>query len=360
MSENKVYRAIGLMSGTSLDGVIDVALIETDGHGYVKPLGYYEHPYDIAVRDEVRQSFGKTSYDNTVENAEELVTDLHIDAVKAGIKAFGQTPDVIGFHGQTITHDPDLAFTWQIGDGQKLAVSAGVPVVYDMRQQDIKSGGQGAPLLPLYHQAILSGRDHPVAVLNLGGVANMTYIGADGGLVAFDCGPGNALMDDFVKSRTGADFDENGRLASRGVVQENLIKDFIAHPYFKQKPPKSLDRNAWTLENVQYLSDEDGMATLMEMTMEGVERALTFMPEMPAQIYASGGGVKNLFLMDSLRSRLNAPLGTINDVGFNGDATEAEGFAYLAVRSLLGLHLTVPETTGVREPMVGGVLARVA
>lgn len=343
------------MSGTSLDGVIDVALIETDGHDYVKPIRYYEHPYDVSVRDKVRACFGKRERDAMSDEAEALVTDLHIEA----INAFGENIDLIGFHGQTITHLPDEGFTWQLGDGARLAQACGVDVVYDLRQADMASGGQGAPLLPLYHRAMMAGQDFPVAVLNLGGVANITYIGTDGELIAFDCGPANALMDDFIKSRRGLDYDEGGVLACLGTIQNNVVEMFLKDPYFRKPPPKSLDRNHWTMDCVQYASNaENGMATLMEMSVQGVAQALKHLPAVPKHIYAAGGGRKNDYMMDCLQDTLDIPVERIETLGWNGDATEAEGFAYLAVRSVLGVSITLPTTTGVRVPQTGGVLVR--
>ncbi len=352
MGEHKVYKAIGLMSGTSLDGSIDVALIETDGHGYVKPLRYYAHPYDVAIRDKVRKCFGKTVRDSQVEEADKMVTDIHISA----IKAMGERADVIGFHGQTITHNPDEGFTWQIGNGAALAKATGIDVVSDMRQADIRSGGQGAPLLPIYHQALFAEPDMPLAVLNLGGVANITYIGADGAIVAFDCGPANALMDDFIKSRTGEDFDKGGRTASRGAVLDNVVKKFLADPYFSKPAPKSLDRDHWSIDCVRYASTEDGMATLLEMSVIGIENAIDLLPTKPNHIYVSGGGRHNEFMVDVIAKHLDIKVESIDKVGLNGDAIEAEGFAYLAVRSLLGLNLTLPETTGVAHAVSGGLL----
>ena len=351
MSENKVYRAIGLMSGTSLDGVIDVALIETDGHDFVKPLRYYAHPYDAGVRDKVRACFGKTEPDAQTEEAEKLVTDLHIEAVKA----FNEDADIIGFHGQTIHHDPDNSFTWQLGCRETLQNAVGIEVAPNLRQLDINQGGQGAPLLPPYHRALLSTHEKPVAVLNLGGVANITYIGEDGEFIGFDCGTANALMDDFMKSRTGKEFDDGGTLASSGVVQDNILNEFLADPYFAKPPPKSLDRDHWSTDVVNYASTEDGMATLLEMTVGGINKSFDHLPGKPTKIYAAGGGRKNTFLIDSLIERIGIAIESIDACGWNGDAIEAEGFAYLAVRSKLGLPLTLSSTPSSPEPMTGGV-----
>jgi anhydro-N-acetylmuramic acid kinase len=343
------------MSGTVLDGEIDVALIESDGYGYVKPLRYMAYPYDKSVLDKVRACFGKKKPDAQTVEAEKLVTDLHIEAVKA----FGEQADVIGFHGQTITHDPEAGFTWQIGDGERLARETGMTCVYDMRQADIKAGGQGAPLLPLYHRALLAEHEKPVAVLNIGGVANLTYIGPDGDddILAFDTGPGNALMDDFMMERLGVPFDKGGALASKGRAQMHLVKSFLCHEYFSRKPPKSLDRNMWNTDCVLYANDADGIATLLEMSAGSVVQAFKCLPQVPKRVYVAGGGRRNVFLMDVLASYLPMPVSPIEVLGCNGDATEAEGFAYLAVRSLLGETLSAPSTTGVKWAITGGVVA---
>ncbi len=379
-----IYRAIGLMSGTALDGEIDVALIETDGYGYVKPLRYMAYPYDESVRDKVRACFGKREPDEATVEAEKLVTDLHIKAVKV----FDEKADVIGFHGQSITHDactvlssyddksvqtprrlrpsgrgindPYVGFTWQLGDGARLAAETGITTVYDMRQRDVKAGGQGAPLLPFYHRALLAEHEKPVAVLNIGGVANLTYIGSndDEDIIAFDTGPGNALMDDFMAERVGRPYDRGGALASVGKAQEHLVKNFLRHEYFSASPPKSLDRNMWNTECVRYASNADGIATLLEMSASSIAAAFKHLPKMPKHLYVSGGGRKNVFLMDALSGYLPMPIDLIEKLGWNGDAIEAEGFAYLAVRSLLGETLSAPSTTGVRYALTGGVIAK--
>lgn len=353
MSESKVYRSIGLMSGTSLDGHIDVALIETDGHDYVKPLDFYFHPYEIAARDAVRTCFGKHEADEQTEAAEQWVTDIHIEAVKES----GFEAELVGFHGQTITHDPENHFTWQIGDGERMAKELSLPVVNDFRTADVKAGGQGAPLAPLYHQAIMAKQDKPVCVLNLGGVANVTYVGKDG-LVAFDCGPANSLMDDYMRNRLSRDYDENGEIAACGQADRDVVESFLSHPYFKQKPPKSLDRNEFkVMLEAMPRNPEDAMATLAMLTAVGVTAAAEHFPEKPKTWFVSGGGAKNGFIMQLLADMLQpAKVTDIKQAGYNGDAIEAECFAYLAVRSKLGLALSLPSTTGVAEPQTGGVL----
>ncbi len=351
---NKIYKAIGLMSGTSLDGHIDVALIETDGQGYVNALGFYAHPYDRSVRDAVRSCFGKREGDEQTRAAEDLVTDVHIEAVKAS----GFRADMVGFHGQTITHDPERGFTWQLGDGARMAKALGMSVVNDFRTADMRAGGQGAPLAPLFHQAIFSGHEKPLVVLNLGGVANVTYLGEDSELIAFDTGPANAIMDDVMRIYGGADYDANGVVASTGQADLKAIEDFLAHPYFAQKPPKSLDRDAF--KNVMDSLPPalpDAMATLAMMSCDSILKALEHFPVMPKRWYVCGGGRHNHFIMNTLSGMLdNADVLNIDGAGWDGDAIEAQCFGYLAVRSLYKLPLSQPSTTGVSEAITGGVM----
>ena len=354
MSGQKVYRAIGLMSGTSLDGEIDVALIRTDGQSFVEALDFKPFPYDRGVREKVRACFGQRAPDAQTLEAEALVTDLH----SAAVKASGFQADVIGFHGQTITHDPAKRFTWQLGDGARLARETGMDVVYDFRSADVKAGGQGAPLIPLFHAAMMAGQSKPVAVLNLGGVGNVTFVGDDEDILAFDTGPANALLDDFVRQRTGKDFDAGGALAAQGKPDARILKTFLSDPFFDRPAPKSLDRNHWSLDVVKPLSAEDGAATLLAMSVGAVVRALEHLPAKPKAVYVCGGGRKNEFMMDQLRAGLGLPVQAIDTLGWNGDAIEAQGFGYLAVRSLLGLPLSLPSTTGVPDPISGGVLCK--
>lgn len=353
MNERKVYTAIGLMSGTSLDGEIDVALIRTDGQDFVEALDFKPFPYDKSVRDKVRACFGRRDRDEAVIEAEKLVTDLHIEAVRAS----GFHADVIGFHGQTITHAPEDGFTWQLGDGARLSAETGMDVVYDLRQADIKAGGQGAPLIPVYHAAMMAEAEKPVAVLNLGGVANVTYIGADGELVACDIGPANALIDDYVSAKTGKAFDEGGEMALSAAPDQALVDKALSHPYFAQKPPKSLDRNEF-ISVLDDLPDDvnAAVATLTAITVQAIVRAVDLLPEAPKHWYVCGGGRKNKAMMIALFEALGVPVEPVESAGWNGDAIEAQGFAYLAVRSLLGYPLTFPKTTGVKAPLSGGVL----
>lgn len=366
---HKKFIAVGLMSGTSLDGV-DAAVIETDGHDHVRPLGFVTLPYDEAFRKRARACFGREDVENDdIQAIARELTDRHIEAVEAVLAQAHLSAadiDVIGFHGQTILHDVARALTIQIGDAAHLAQETGIDVVYDLRQNDIKHGGQGAPLLPVYHQARLvgSGADTPCAVLNIGGVANVTYCDGDT-VLAFDTGPGNALMDDMMKARTGQAFDKDGALAASGRADEGVIKDWLAHPYFTAQPPKSLDRDEWDIvemgefaDALKAMSDADAMATLLEFTVQSIAKSQDHMPATPAAWYVCGGGRHNAAVMERLSVMLSGAVHDVHDLGWDGDATEAEGFAYLAVRSILGLPLTFPTTTGAPKPLLGGCVVK--
>jgi anhydro-N-acetylmuramic acid kinase len=367
--------AIGLMSGTSYDGV-DVALIETDGEeiGSLGPTGY--RPYSDQERDLVRRAIAvatnlgdRAERPKILAQVEELVTDMHAEAVEAFLAANGMAPSsigVVGFHGQTVLHRPERGLTVQLGNGQALAARLGIPVVYDFRGADVAAGGQGAPVVPVFHRALVHQlkRPHPIAVLNLGGVANLTFIDGKADLIAFDTGPGNALIDDFVRLRTGQPQDDGGRVAAAGNVDEDAVARVLTHPFFAKPPPKSLDRNAfrqWVVEEGRLAgkSLQDGVATLTAITAVAVAHASKVLPRTPACWLVAGGGTRNPTLMRMLAERL-APVSieTAGAVGWSADALEAQAFAYLAVRSLKGLPLTFPTTTGVPRPLTGGVLVR--
>lgn len=369
MAENKVYTAVGLMSGTSLDGV-DCALIETDGAGYVRPLGFLTIPYGDADRAKIRSCFGtKDRYDPNIKDAERLLTLRHIEAVKRLMAPYPDVrPDVIGFHGQTLYHAPKDGVTVQIGDGDLLAAECGIDVVDDMRSDDVRAGGEGAPLAPLYHAARVrsDGVALPAVILNIGGVANVTWIGhGENDILAFDTGPGNALMDDWVKSRTGAAYDKDGAMAAAGKPVQAFLDQWHEHAYFKRVPPKSLDRDQWDIaalgqvsQGMGAISNEDGAATLLAFTAQTIVKSVMHMPVAPKAWYACGGGRHNLALMKALNEKLGGAVKSVDDLGWDGDATEAECFAYLAVRSLRGLPLSLPTTTGVPKAQTGGVLHR--
>ncbi|HVV95479.1 MAG TPA: anhydro-N-acetylmuramic acid kinase [Hyphomicrobiales bacterium] len=363
-------RAIGTMSGTSLDGV-DVALVETDGETVeaLGPTGY--RPYADGERALLRQALAdaaglsdRTARPGTLAAAERLVTDAHAEAVEGFVAEHGldrRAVDVVGFHGQTVLHRPERRLTVQIGDGAALARRLGIAVVHDLRAADVAAGGQGAPLVPAYHRALAAKADltAPVAVLNLGGVGNLTFIGAGGELVAFDTGPANAPIDDLVGARTGAPFDRDGALARAGRADQAVLARLLARPYFAALPPKSLDRVdfADATAAVSALSTEDAAATLAAFVAASVARGAEHLPTPPARWVVAGGGSRNPAIMAELHARLGVPVEPADALGFAADAIEAQAFAFLAVRSLKGLPLTFPGTTGVAAPLPGGVVS---
>lgn len=363
---SQTYRAIGLMSGTSMDGV-DVAYIETDGEGFVASLGSGDYPYDEAFRGQIQACFGRpeTISRPAVCEAEKALTLRHTQAVKAFMASqnlSGSDVDLIGFHGQTLWHNPVARETIQIGDGDLLARETGIDVINDFRTADVKAGGQGAPLLPLYHRALAFAADLPlpVAIQNIGGVSNVTWIGGkdDDEILAFDSGPGNALLNDWVYRYTGQAYDKDGILAAGGRIDKERLATFLDDPYFKIKGPKSLDRDHFQKYMPEGLSLEDGAATLTMMTVQSIAHGLRETGEMAQRIYLCGGGARNPTIRKWLAQATGASIGTVEDLSWNSDALEAEGFAYLAVRSLLNLPLSLPGTTGVPWPMTGGRLHR--
>ena len=265
--------------------------------------------------------------------------------------------DLVGYHGHTVLHRPENQLTVQLGDGGLLARNIGVPVINDLRAADVAAGGQGAPLAPAYHR-VLAARapDRPVIFLNIGGVANVTWIGRDGAMLAFDCGPGNALMDDWALRHTGHPVDVDGALARSGTVDEAVLRNCLMNGFLDQPAPKSLDRGDFTLAPVEHLSPADGAATLARLTAAAIARAAAWFPEQPTWWIVCGGGRRNRFLMELLAWHLTAPVAPAEALGLDGDAIEAEAWAYLAVRSFKGLPITFPSTTRVAEPLTGGVL----
>jgi anhydro-N-acetylmuramic acid kinase len=356
--------AIGLMSGTSLDG-IDAALIESDGEGQVRPLAFVGTPYGdddratLAAATELALLFDDPGEHPLIERAEALLTRTHAAAVAALLEqaeVTARSVDVIGFHGQTVAHRPDKGWTWQLGDGAALAAATGIDVVADLRIADVRAGGQGAPLLPVYHAALAAGMARPVAVLNLGGVANITFIGTDGELVAFDTGPANGLVDSWVEQECGARFDAGGAMAASGRVDDAVLAAMLDHPFFDLPHPKSLDRHDFTIQPARGLSAADGAATLTAFTAACVAEAVDQLPAHPSRLLVAGGGRHNPTMLAMIAKRTGLTPEPTDALGWNGDAMEAEGFAYLAIRSLKGLPISFPGTTGVPAPLTGGML----
>jgi anhydro-N-acetylmuramic acid kinase len=360
------------MSGTSLDGV-DAAVIETDGERILEFGPTFYRPYSDAERAVLRQALAEAvvltdrrARPGIIGEAEALTTQTHAEVVERLLAGRGMAPDdisVVGFHGQTVIHKPQDKLTVQVGNGAALAKRLGIPVVHDFRQADIEAGGQGAPLVPVFHRAIVNtiDRPHPVAVLNIGGVANVTFVDGGPDPIACDTGPGNALIDDFMRARTGAPYDDNGDVAATGTPDPAFIARVMEHPFFALKPPKSLDRNAFAFGHIGLpeFSVADGAATLSALTVAAVARVVPHLPAPPKAWIVGGGGARNRTLMRMLAEQLKpATVETADQAGFSADALEAQAFAFLAVRSMRGLPITFPTTSGAPRPLCGGSLAR--
>lgn len=340
-----------------MDG-IDAAIILTNGFTVLEMGTSVFMPYSEAFKEKIRQLIKGAGNKNEVEKE---LTNLHAAAVEHLLKEAGETPDaidLIGFHGHTIDHRPHDGITVQIGDGDFLSKLTGINVVNDFRTADVKAGGQGAPLVPIYHQALLSHEHKPVAVVNIGGVGNVTWIGPHNGeLLAFDTGPGNALIDDWVRQKTGKPFDNNGGIALSGKVDTTLLHQLMQNQYFNKFPPKSLDRNHFTgIPSGYNIILENGAATLAAFTVEAIAQSEKFFPHPVTRWIIAGGGRHNAAIMRYLKKRLHKEVIDINALGFNGDMIEAQAFAFLAVRSVLGLPISFPGTTGVKHPLNGGTL----
>lgn len=353
-----VLRALGLMSGTSVDGV-DVALIETDGERIYRFGPSLTVPYDDELRRRIRAVFGAEKPGSEIDRAERLVTEAHVAAANKWAAETGasvSTIDIVGFHGQTITHRPEKRFTWQIGDGAVLARALGVRVVNDLRSADVAAGGQGAPLVPVYHAALVRDLARPLAVVNVGGVANVTWIGTDDSLLAFDTGPGNGPIDDWCMRRAGLRFDKDGALAAAGKVDRTRLERFSENRYFQRKPPKSLDRGDFNEVWAEGLGAADGAATLTRGTARAIALAARHFPAPVTQWIVCGGGARNPTLLQAIAEETGGDVVPAPKLGWDSDAIEAQAFAFLAVRSLRGLPITFPTTTGAPRAMTGGRL----
>jgi anhydro-N-acetylmuramic acid kinase len=361
---------LGLMSGTSLDGV-DVAMIETDGRrvqGF-GPCGY--RPYTDRERSLLRQALTEAVHlpqrdarPGILREAEQAVTLAHAEAVATFVAqnrmAF-EDIDIVGFHGQTVLHRPERRLTVQIGDAAALAKAIHIPVMHDFRAADVEAGGQGAPFVPVYHRALAQSlvREGPIVVVNIGGVSNITYIDGNDTLIACDTGPGNALLDDFMFREMHQAFDTEGRFAAQGRADEAWIARALELPFFALPPPKSLDRNDFASLKLGCMPPADGAATLTAFTAAAIARIVPLLPKMPKSWVVCGGGARNLTLLRMLRERLEpATVEAAQTLGWSSDAIEAQAFGFLAARGLKGLPLSYPATTGVPIPMTGGIIAR--
>ncbi len=362
MKQNGAIWALGMMSGTSLDGV-DAAMIRTDGV-QVFEFGPHDYrPYSDSERAVLRAALGTWQGEAGAAEAAEVVEGAHVDLASRFSGA-----EVVGFHGQTLAHDPAHGRTHQAGNGALIARALRLPVVWDFRSADVAMGGQGAPLVPYFHHACarFAGLDAPVAMLNLGGVGNVTYVDprlanpqSEGAVLAFDTGPANAPINDLMQARRGLAQDDGGALALIGKVDQAIVAAFLRHSYFLRIPPKSLDRNAFSdaLAALNDLSDEDAIATATNIAAASVAAGMQHFPNPPAQMLVAGGGRHNVALMGMLKDRLNIPVHPIEGIGFNGDMLEAQAFGYLALRVMRGLPTSGPTTTGAPAFVSGGLIS---
>jgi len=370
MAVKRPMRVLGFMTGTSLDAV-DMAVLETDGETIQAfgPAG--EKKLDPAVRAVLEDATAAAlawpwgaPRPAIFAQAGRVIADEHLAAARAFMADHGLTVDdldLVGFHGQTVLHEPPGRVrpegrTIQLGDAARLAAGLDLPVAHDFRTADVAAGGQGAPLAPIYHEALVrwSGLPAPVAVLNLGGVGNVTLVGGERDLEAYDTGPANGMIDLWVQARTGARCDEDGALALAGEIHADIVDTYLAHPYFAAPGPKSLDRFDFSLDPVAGLSLEDGAATLTAFAAQAVALGLEGLSRRPQRLIVCGGGRHNPLLMASIAGRSAIPVAAAEAVGWRGDSIEAEAFAYLAARTFKGTPISFPGTTGVATPMTGG------
>jgi anhydro-N-acetylmuramic acid kinase len=360
--------ALGMMSGTSCDG-IDAAIIETDGEAIVGLGATHYRPYSEDERALLAKALtaakawpADTPMPAEVKAADKMLTTAHAEVVRVLMEEAGLVAgaiDLIGFHGQTILHQPEARRTVQLGDGPALAGAIGIDTVYDFRKADVAAGGEGAPFAPLYHAArAREVKELPLLVVNIGGVSNVTWIGEDGTVIAFDTGPGNAPIDDWVREELGLAYDKGGEIAAAGTVDEARIAEGLKHPFFAAPPPKSLDRLDFTMALAEGLSPEDGAATLTAFTAAAIAAGARHCPAPPKRVLVTGGGRHNPTLMRELSKRLGLDVEPVEAAGWRGDMIEAEAFGFLAVRHVKGLPLSLPTTTGVPHPMPGGELAK--
>ncbi len=370
----KILTAIGLMSGTSMDG-IDAALLHTDGENIIHRGPSLYVPYDDDLRGRWKRALQtakavveRGDRPGDLADDERVLTLCHAAVIRSFLARHDLKPgeiDLIGFHGQTVLHRPDAGVTVQIGDGALLASETGIDVVYDMRANDMVHGGQGAPLIPVYHAALSAnlpdGFAAPVVFVNIGGISNLTYVGADGVLSAFDSGPGNMLIDQWVEAHTGRTYDRNGETASRGVVVADLARRYLSSAFFSGNIRRSLDRGDFLPPEKGEVSLEDGARTLAHVTAASIVKLADHLPQPPKTYVVCGGGRLNPVIMREfadLAAGKGARVVSAEAAGFDGGAMEAEAWAYLAVRSVNGLPLTFPGTTGVSAAVTGGVIAR--
>ena len=362
---NKKFYSLGLMSGTSMDG-IDASIIKSDGEQFLEIIDDLYIKYDNDLKTELKKAIDSCSSKedfeklcNSINNLEKKITIKHSQACKLITEKNKNIKiDIIGFHGQTIIHKPDKGYSIQIGDSKLLSKLTKKTVVSNFRQNDILNGGQGAPLAPLYHKLILLKikTNLPSAIINIGGVANITYMENDNKIVSFDTGPGNYLIDQWVKSNSKMEFDKGGELAKSGQPNDSVLRKLLSDNYYKKKYPKSLDVRDFNLQNLKQLSLNDGCATLTKLTVQTICAAINGFKNSPKTLIFSGGGRKNNFIIENIKNRIKKQIYLIDKFNFNGDFIESQAFAYLAIRSNLKKIISLPSTTGVKNPCLGGLI----
>ena len=361
-SEKSSINALGLMSGTSLDGV-DIALIKTDGNEEIILKYSKTYPYNQSLVDSIKIFINSRK---NIKQTSLLITKFHAKSINSFIKNYNLNSneiDIIGFHGQTIFHSPNQKWTWQMGDGKYLSSLVRIPVISNFRYRDICLGGQGAPLIGIWHKALLNNLNnikYPCVFLNIGGVSNITYIEQKNNIpYSFDIGIGNGPLDFIMQKFYNKNFDKNGKISLFGEINYQSLNNILNDPWFKKKPPKSIDKNYLNnllFLNINHLNPEDQAATISRLITMQLKESFKFFSLKPNSLYVSGGGVKNLAMMKGISEGYSGILLSLDDNNWNADAMEAQAFAYLAVKSIKSLPYTFNKTTGVNAATSGGLI----
>jgi anhydro-N-acetylmuramic acid kinase len=357
VAKKSLQKVLGLMSGTSADGA-DVALIATDGENAIEFFGGLTLPYDRELRSRVLDASQHDVPIVELARVERDITLHHAEAVAELLRMLpreSQGVSLIGFHGHTVRHLANEQITMQIGNPWLLAEKTGMRVVSDFRRHDMAVGGQGAPLVAMFHRALFPNEPRPTVIINLGGVANITWLGEHNEIIAGDTGPGCGLLDEWIQEMAGQPHDEDGRIAQKGKVDESIVESALATPFFSKKLPRSADRFDFDHVDVSGLSVEDGAATLCAVTVRAILQAVKQMPKRPAVVWITGGGVHHPVIMGMITESFGN-VKSVREMNLNPDTLEAECFAWLAMRHTKELPLTIPETTGCRKPVCGGAI----
>ena len=365
----KIYTAIGLMSGTSVDG-IDASIIQSDGEDKLRVLNNDFTAYDKKIISEIKDLKEKINSKKDIETNKNLIlkiekdiTNLHANAVEKILKKTTTKIDLVGFHGQTIYHNFNEKISKQLGDGELLSKKINLDIIYNFRENDIRNGGQGAPLTPIYHKLLRKklNIELPILFINIGGISNLTYISKDEKIISFDSGPGNCLVDEFLqlKSKNKIIYDKDGEIAMRGKCNDIILENYLNNNYFNLQPPKSLDVKDFSLSMIRGLSVDEAVSTLSEFTVRTIVDGLNFFKEKPKKIILMGGGRKNNYFFENISKKSKIKTIDINDLTYDGDFIESQAFAYLGIRSKLKKNISYPETTGVTKPCTGGLMIKI-